>query len=156
METLLRTDPANRILLVQRIVLALVIAPHGAQKLLGWFGGGGFSETMEFFTGAMDIPAPIAFLVVVGESAGALLLAVGLFARVAAFGITAIMLGAIALSHAEFGFFMNWFGQKQGEGFEFHLLALGLSVPLLLWGGGARALDTQVLARLGINRRSSP
>jgi putative oxidoreductase len=146
MKRFLMTDEGNTVLLVQRLVLALVMLPHGAQKLLGWFGGYGFSGTMGFFTGTMHIPAPLALLVILGEFFGPLLLALGLLSRLASLGLTAIMLGAIFMSHAQYGFFMNWFGNQQGEGFEFHLLVLALSVPLLIWGGGKASLDG-VLAR---------
>jgi putative oxidoreductase len=56
------------------------------------------------------------------------------------------MLGAVATVHAPNGFFMNWFGNQAGEGFEFHLLALALVISLLLQGGGRASLD-QRLAR---------
>ena len=148
MERFLTTDPTNRILFAQRLVLAAVMLPHGAQKLLGLFGGHGFEGTMGYFTGSLGIPAPIALLVILGESFGPILLALGLGTRLAAFGVTAIMLGAAA-THVPYGFFMDWFGAQGGEGFEYHLLALALSVPLLIAGGGAAALDTVLARRLG-------
>jgi putative oxidoreductase len=146
MNRFLKTDEGSAVLMLQRLALAAVMFPHGAQKLLGWYGGYGFSGTLGFFTDTMHIPAPIALLVILGEAFGPLLLALGLFSRLAALGITSIMLGAIFMSHAQHGFFMNWFGNQGGEGFEFHLLALALSVPVLIWGGGKAALDS-VLAR---------
>jgi putative oxidoreductase len=149
MNRFLQTDEQSTGLFVQRIVLALVMLPHGAQKLLGWFGGYGFSGTMGFFTDTMHIPAPIAFLVILGESIGAVMLAFGLATRLSAFGISAIMLGAMLMTHAQHGFFMNWFGAQQGEGIEFHLLALALSLPLMIWGGGRYAVDSLVQRRLG-------
>ncbi|MFT3925780.1 MAG: DoxX family protein [Myxococcales bacterium] len=144
MQRLLTTNESTQ-LLVQRAVLALVIWPHGAQKLLGWYGGFGFEASMNFLTGPEHVPSMLALLVVLGESLGALLLAFGLFTRVAAFGISAIMLGAVYLVHWTNGFFMNWFGNQSGEGFEFHLLALALSLPLMWRGGGRYAADTRVL-----------
>lgn len=42
--------------LVLRLTLGLVLLPHGAQKLLGWFGGFGFDGTMGFFTQKMGLP----------------------------------------------------------------------------------------------------
>jgi putative oxidoreductase len=139
---LLSTDSSNSALFGQRLLLALVMFPHGAQKLLGWFGGYGFDGTMSFFTDSMHLPAPIAFLVIIGEFFGPLLLALGLGTRLAAFAISAIMLGAILTTHLQVGFFMNWFGSQQGEGYEFHLLALALSTALMIWGGGRHALDS--------------
>src|SRR5690349_12745834 len=95
-------------LTVQRILVALVMFPHGAQKLLGWYGGYGFSGTLGFFA-TLHIPTLLGVLVIVGESVGALALALGLATRLAAFGISAAMLGAMLMVHAPNGFFMNWF-----------------------------------------------
>jgi putative oxidoreductase len=132
----------SRILLAQRALLGAVMFPHGAQKLLGWFGGYGFSGTFHFFTGTMHIPAVLAVLVILAESFGAFALILGLGARVAAAGIAAVMVGAVITTHGANGFFMNWFGNQKGEGFEYHLLALALALPLVLKGGGAFALDS--------------
>lgn len=126
---------------VLRIGLGLVMFPHGAQKLLGWFGGPGFSGTMNAFTNSLNIPAPIAFLVIVGEFVASILLLTGLFTRIAALTVAAIMLGAIFIVHAPFGFFMNWSGAQGGEGFEFHLLALTLAIGVFIGGGGAGSID---------------
>jgi putative oxidoreductase len=156
MNRFFQTDQQSWVLFVQRVVLALVMLPHGAQKLLGWFGGYGFSGTMGFFTDTMHIPAPIALLVILGESIGAVMLALGLGTRLSAFGISAIMAGAILTSHAQHGFFMNWFGNQQGEGIEFHLLALALGVPLLIWGGGRYAMDSLVERQLGTSPVLTP
>lgn len=135
------TDAQNRALLFQRAVLGLVMFPHGAQKLLGWFGGYGFAGTMGFFTGTMHLPAAIAFAVILAESFGSIALVFGAGTRLAAFGVASVMLGAILTTHLRVGFFMNWFGAQQGEGFEFHLLALALAVPLVVWGAGAASVD---------------
>jgi len=137
----------DKTLLAQRILLGAVMLPHGAQKLLGWFGGYGFQGTMGYFTGTLHIPSVLAFLVIVSESIGSLGLILGLGTRLAAFGAAATMVGAALLTHVQVGFFMNWFGAQQGEGFEYHLLALGLAVPLVVRGGGAWALDHSLLAR---------
>ena len=156
MNRFFQTDEQSWVLLVQRVVLALVMLPHGAQKLLGWFGGYGFSGTMGFFTETMHIPAPVALLVILGESIGAVMLALGLGTRLSALGISAIMAGAMLTSHAQHGFFMNWFGNQQGEGIEFHLLALALAVPLLIWGGGRYAMDSLVQRQLGASTVLTP
>ena len=148
MKNLFATDTHNSILTLQRALLGAVMFPHGAQKLLGWFGGYGFDGTMKFFTDTLHVPAPLALLVILGESIGALALIAGLGTRVAAFGISAIMLGAVLTTHGSVGFFMNWYGAQGGEGYEYHLLALALSVPLVIWGGGRYALDSWVRARL--------
>ena len=126
---------------VLRLVLGIVFFAHGAQKMLGWFGGYGFSGTMGFFTGILHIPAVFAFLAIAAEFFGGLGLILGLFTRVAAFGIFCNMLVAIAIVHHQFGFFMNWAGTQKGEGFEFHLLALAITVFLMIRGAGAASAD---------------
>ncbi len=127
--------------LIARITLGLVMFPHGAQKVLGWFGGHGFAGTMGFFTGTMHIPALFAFLAILAEFAGSLGLIVGLLSRVAAFGIVSVMVVAIATVHVANGFFMNWMGTQKGEGFEYHLLAIGLGLIVIIYGGGKASLD---------------
>jgi putative oxidoreductase len=122
-------------------MLGIVIFAHGAQKLLGWFGGNGFSGTMGFFTNVMHLPWLIAFLVIIGESLGSLALIAGLLTRFTAASFIVIMLGAIATSHWPQGFFMNWFGKQQGEGFEYHLLVIGMSAALLIAGAGKWSVD---------------
>lgn len=129
------------VLLFQRIVLGLVIFPHGAQKLLGWFGGSGFDGTMGYLTGMVGVPYAVALLVIIGEFFGALGLIVGLGTRLAAFGVAAVMVGAMATTHLKVGFFMNWSGQQAGEGYEYHLIALALALPLIVKGAGAASLD---------------
>jgi putative oxidoreductase len=147
MKMFLQTDKGNWALTTQRIMLGALIFPHGAQKLFGWFGGYGYSGTMTFFTEVMHLPSVIAFLVIMGESIGALLLVLGLATRLSALGISLIMLGAIFTSHLPFGFFMNWFGAQKGEGFEYHLLVLALSIPLVFLGGGTASLDSAFTER---------
>src|SRR5215469_18464476 len=119
------------VLTVLRVVLGAVFFVHGAQKMLGWFGGFGFHGTMGFFTQQIGIPAPLAFLAIAAEFFGGLGLVAGLLSRVAAFGIAVNMLVAIRLVHFANGFFMNWAGTQKGEGFEYHLLALALLVAVL-------------------------
>ena len=131
-------DAATAIL---RLALGVVFFAHGAQKMLGWFGGSGFSGTMSFFTETMHIPAVLAFLAIAAEFFGGLGLIVGLLSRVAALGITVNMVVAIAMVHHQFGFFMNWFGAQKGEGYEYHLLVIAMAVLVILRGAGAVSLD---------------
>ncbi len=140
LEWLLQTD-SGVVGLVLRFTLAVVIFPHGAQKVLGWFGGHGFKNTMKFFTDS-GIPAVFALLALAAEFLGPLGLVVGLLTRVAAFGIACVMLVAIITVHWPYGFFMNWFGNQKGEGFEFHLLALGIAIALIIGGAGAWSVDS--------------
>lgn len=123
-----------------RLAAGIVMFPHGAQKVLGWFGGGGFSGTMDALTG-MGLPSVVAFLVIIGEFLGSLGLILGALSRLAAGGVAVIMLGAVFMVHSTHGFFMNWYGSQQGEGFEYHLLMLGLTLIVLIKGGGAWSVD---------------
>jgi putative oxidoreductase len=134
--------------LALRLTLAVVMFPHGAQKALGWFGGHGWSGTMGFLTGTAGLPSPFAALLILLEFLGPLALLAGLGTRVVALGFVAVMLGAITTVHAEHGFFMNWFGAQKGEGFEYHLLVIGVAAGLLLAGGGRWSLDSR-LAKTG-------
>jgi putative oxidoreductase len=126
---------------VLRLVLGIVSFAHGAQKMLGWFGGYGCTGTMGFFTRMMHVPAVFAFLAIAAEFFGGLGLIFGLFTRVAAFGILCNMLVAVAMVHHQFGFFLNWAGTQKGEGFEFHLLALAITVFLMIRGAGVASAD---------------
>ena len=148
MYRLFRTDEAWTGLIL-RLTLGLVMFPHGAQKLLGVYGGFGFSGTMGFFTETMHLPWVVAFLVIVGESFGSLALLAGLLTRFTAASLGVIMAGAIVTTHLPHGFFMNWFGKQQGEGFEYHLLVIGIAAALLVTGGGRWSADGAMAKRLG-------
>jgi putative oxidoreductase len=127
-----------------RLALGVTFFMHGAQKMLGWFGGYGFHATMGTFTHYLGIPAPLAFLAICAEFFGGLGLLVGLLSRVAALGIMVNMLVAIATVHHVNGFFMNWTGQQKGEGFEFHILAIALAIIVLVKGSGAVSIDRAI------------
>ena len=127
-------------LTILRMVLGVVFFAHGAQKMLGWFGGYGFHATIGSFE-HMGMAAPVAFLVICAEFFGGLGLIVGLLTRIAALGIGGEMIGAIFMVHLQNGFFMNWMGTQKGEGVEYHLLALAMAAALLLRGAGAFSLD---------------
>jgi putative oxidoreductase len=128
-------------LTVLRVVMGVVFFAHGSQKALGWFGGYGFSGTMNFFTQQMHIPAVFAFLAICAEFLGGMGLILGLLGRVAVFGIACNMVVAVLTVHAANGLFMNWTGQQKGEGFEFHMLALAIAVVLMIRGSGALSVD---------------
>ena len=124
-----------------RLVMGVIFLAHGAQKALGWFGGYGFSGTMGFFTQQMHIPAVFAFLAICAEFLGGIGLILGTLGRIAAFGIACNMVVAMLMVHISNGLFMNWSGQQKGEGFEFHLLALAITVVLMVRGSGALSVD---------------
>ena len=146
---LFTTAQDDRTATLLRVTLGLVMAAHGAQKLLGWFGGYGPGATIGFFAQQLGMPAAFTVLVIVAECFGGLGLALGLLTRVGAAGIAAVMVGAVALVHGKVGFFMNWSGQLQGEGFEYHLLAIAIAAALIVRGGGWASLDAVIARRLG-------
>ena len=123
------------------IAIVIVIFPHGAQKLLSLFGGYGFTGTMKFFTGAVGFPWVIGLFVILLEFFGSLLLILGLGSRIIATCMIALAIGIIFTSHIQNGFFMNWFGNQKGEGYEYFLLLIGLSAALLLSGSGKLSFD---------------
>ena len=143
LDKLFQTD-ANWAITIVRIVLGVVIFAHGAQKMLGWFGGYGFSGTMGFFTKTLGVPAPFAFLAICAEFFGGLGLILGLLSRLAALGIGVNMLVAIAMVHRQFGLFANWSGTQKGEGYEFHLLVLAIVLAIIVQGAGALSLDRAI------------
>jgi len=131
-------DDAGR--LIVRLALGIVFFPHGAQKLLGWFGGGGYAATMEGMT-KMGLPAAVVFLVIFCEFFGSLSLITGFLGRLGALGILCVMVGAILTVHLPNGFFMNWMGNQKGEGVEYHILAIGMALAILIKGSGALSID---------------
>jgi putative oxidoreductase len=140
MKKILQTNE-NTTATIIRVVLGLILFPHGAQKLLGWFGGYGFNGTMGFLTGTAGLPWIIAFLVIAIEFFGALALIFGFATRVIAAGIISLFTGIILTSHLPNGFFMNWSGDLKGEGYEYHLLVIGMAIALLVSGAGKWSVD---------------
>ena len=129
-----------------RLTLGVVMFPHGAQKMLGWFGGQGFAATMGGFE-HQGIPAVFACLAILAEFLGGLGLIVGLLSRIAAFGILCNMVVAVLRVHASNGLFMNWTGTHKGEGFEYHLLAIAMAIVVMAAGAGAWSLDRWLARR---------
>ncbi len=118
-----------------------MIFPHGAQKLLGWFGGYGFTGTMQFFTGSMHIPWIFALLAILAEFFGGVLLILGLLTRPAAAIVGINLLVAMFFGPIHNGFFMNWAGNQKGEGVEFFVLVFGIALALVIQGGGKCSFD---------------
>ncbi len=137
MRPLLQTPPDSTLTWL-RLSLGLIMLPHGAQKLLGWFGGSGFSGTIGFFESQLGLPPVLTLLVILTESVGALLLILGLGGRFAAAALIANMIGAILLVNAPNGFFWT------AQGFEFPLLIILVSLVLVVRGSGAWSLDRQL------------
>lgn len=128
--------------LVARLVLGLVMLPHGTQHALGWFGGYGFHGTLGWMTDTLGFPAPLAAIAIVVELLAPVALVLGLGGRLAAAGIFGLMVGA-ASTHLPNGFFMNWFGALAPgvEGYEYHLIALALAAVVVIEGSGALSID---------------
>ena len=126
---------------VLRVVLGIVFFAHGAQLMLGWFGGYGLHGSMQFFTGVLHIPAVLAFAAIAAEFFGGIALIAGFLTRLAALAIAVDMLVAVFMVHLRVGFFMNWFGTQKGEGYEYHLLAIAIAFFLAIQGAGALSLD---------------
>lgn len=141
-------------LFIGRLVLSTVIAGHGFQKLFGWFGGYGFDATVNFFTSTVGLPYIVAVLIILTETAGMIALAAGLFSRILSVSLILILFGAIFTVHGAQGFFMNWSGAQGGEGYEYHLLAIGLASVISVNGSGKISLDALIRARL--SKTTSP
>ncbi len=133
---------------VLRVALGAIMFPHGAQKLLGWFGGRGYEATVQGFVNGQHIPEILAIAVIMAESVGAVALVAGFFTRLAALAIGIDMTVAIILVHWKNGFFMNWSGKAAGEGFEYHLLMIAIALALILKGGGRWSVDGTAAKRL--------
>jgi len=133
---------------ILRVTLGAVMLPHGAQKALGLFHGYGFAATVKYFVEQIQLPRPLAVVVILLEAFGAVALLFGAFTRAAALGIGVVMMGAIFTVHLPFGFFMNWFGNQGGEGYEYHLLVLGIVAAIVIGGGGKGSVDRAVARAL--------
>lgn len=137
---LLKTKP-NIGFGITRLTLGLVMFPHGAQKLLGAFGGYGYSATMHSFTEQMGLPSLVAFSIIMIEFFGSLFLILGFLSRFWALALTGMFVGIIYTTQWQHGFFMNWFGNQAGEGYEYSLLIIGLAFATLVNGSGKWSLD---------------
>ncbi|WP_407478812.1 DoxX family protein [Elizabethkingia miricola] len=138
--------------LVLRLSLGVVFIPHGLQKTFGLFGGMGFSDTLHLFTEKMGLPWIVALLVILIEFLGSLCFLIGFATRFWAVAFTGLMLGIMMTSHLENGFFMNWFGNQKGEGCQFDLLAIGISVALFIEGSGRFSIDKFLLKNILKNK----
>jgi putative oxidoreductase len=150
----LLATPDDRVATLLRVVLGLVIIPHGLQKAFGLFGGYGWAGTMGYFTGQLHIPYALGALAIAAEVLGGLGLIVGLLGRVAAVGVASVMAVAALMQHRTNGFFMNWSGQQAGEGYEYHVLAFAIALAVVVRGSGAASLDRVLADRLARPRRA--
>ena len=122
-----------------RFITGLVLMPHGAGKLFGWFGGRGIEGTAAGFARLGLEPAlPLATVVGVTEFFGGLLIAIGLLTRPAAIGVVVIMAVAVFQVHLKNGFF--WFN----GGYEYPLLWGVVALAIVFCGGGALSEDRKI------------
>jgi putative oxidoreductase len=147
---ILKTDNSPAQMFI-RVALAVVIFPHGAQKVLGWFGGAGLEKTLQSFS-QMGFPVWATILLMMVESVGALLLVAGFLTRLWALGIGTAIAVCMLKFHVQYGFFMNWLNQQKGEGYEYHILVLGIALALVIKGGGMLSVD-RAIANRGNRRR---
>ncbi|MEO9484010.1 MAG: DoxX family protein [Ekhidna sp.] len=131
-----------------RLTLGIVLFPHGAQKMLGLFGGYGFEGTIDVFTNQMHLPWIVAFAVIMIEFFGSIFLILGFASRLWSLAIVGLFTGIVFTTHLEHGFFMNWYGNQAGEGYEYALLIIGIAVAVLINGSGKYALDSQLVKLL--------
>lgn len=148
MKKVLLTDPASWTALIARITLGITIFPHGAQKLLGWFGGHGFDGTMNYFTEVLGLPYLVALATILIEFFGSLFLIAGFLTRLVAFAIFGLFIGVTAINLKN-GFFMNWTGAQSGEGVEYFILLFGLTAISILLGAGKASIDA-LLVKKGV------
>ncbi|MEN0053823.1 MAG: DoxX family protein [Mucilaginibacter sp.] len=135
-----RTDSTKMVPLILRIAFFIVMFPHGAQLLAGWFGGYGYTASMGFFS-SIGIPYVVGIMVIILEFFGSIGILLGLFTRFIAIASLCLVLGMILIVHIHVGFFMNWNGNIKGEGFEYHILMISMLLSLAIAGGGKDSLD---------------
>lgn len=139
--------------LLLRLSLGVIFFAHGAQKVLGWFGGYGWAGTMQFFTQTLHIPATLAAVAFLTEFLGGIALLLGFATRWAALLIAGEMVVAALRVHVQNGFFMNWANAPDvGHGIEMNLALIGAALALVITGSGGLSLD-RVLARTGCLKR---
>jgi putative oxidoreductase len=127
-----------------RLALGIIFIAHGAQKVLGVWGGPGWSGSIQFL-GQMGIPPALAIIAMLTELLGGIAIILGLLTRLAALGLTINMLVAAYMVHLPNGFFINFAcSPDRGHGVEFNLALIGLSLALFIWGGGNLSIDQAI------------
>ena len=121
-----------------RVAAGLLLVPHGAQKLFGWFGGYGVDATGQFFAAKLGLPSSLALVAGLIEFGGGLMLALGLATRAVAALVAGLMAVAVFQVHLGNGFFWT-----QG-GFEYPLLWGVVALAFAIRGGGRHSLDALI------------
>jgi len=144
MEHLFATYPSWSMLVI-RLGLGIVFFAHGAQKVLGWFGGHGLKGTIGYFQQALKIPPALTILAALTEFLGGIALIVGFLGRPAALGLIVVMLVAIAKVHSANGFFVNWSLQPgKGHGYEMNFALIAMAVAVVIAGAGMLSIDRMI------------
>jgi putative oxidoreductase len=152
---IITTDNSSNWLLL-RVALGIVMLGHGLQKALGWFGGFGWDGSMHYFTDFVGLPSPLAAFVIFIESLGAVLLILGVAGRINAALMGIVIIGALFVDHLPNGFFMNWLNTQKGEGIEFDLLFVAISVVLTINGSGKFSVDRWLYKKRAGNKKANP
>jgi putative oxidoreductase len=147
-QKILQTD-ASYVYLFLRLVAGVIIFPYGMQKLLGWFddfgGGVGIRASLAQFKNK-NIPPFFAWLVIIGQSLGSILLITGFAGRIVAAANFLIFAGAL-VNHLPDGWVMNWTGKKRGEGIEYFIMLLSLLLIIIINGSGAVSVDLWLIEK---------
>ena len=144
MEHVFATYPSWSLLVI-RLGLGIIFFAHGAQKVLGWFGGHGLKGTIGYFQQALKIPPALTVLDALTEFLGGIALIVGFLGRPTAVGLIIVMLVAIAKVHGANGFFINWAMQPgKGHGFEMNFALIAMALAVLIGGAGIFSIDRMI------------
>jgi putative oxidoreductase len=141
MKQLILNSSLDWVSIILRLTTGFIMLPHGFQKAFGFFGGFGFKASMHYFTVTMNLPWVISFAVIFFEVIGSIGLIAGAFSRIWAFGLIIVMMGAIITTNGKNGLFMNWYGNQSGEGYEYHLLFIGICLAIVICGSGKFSID---------------
>jgi putative oxidoreductase len=136
------------LLLLLRSVLGIVMFAHGAQKMLGIWGGHGVQETLDSWEKWFNLHPVVTFLVILSEFVGGIFLILGFMTRLCAIATLTVMTGAVYLAKHYNHFYMNWYAEPRGEGFEYHLLVASIAISLTAVGGGKFSVDRAIANRI--------
>lgn len=130
--------------IILRVALGIIFFTHGAQKLLGWFGGFGFDATVKFFQTQLGIPPVLVVVVTLVEFLGGIFLLLGMLTRVFSVLIAIDMLVALLIAHLPQGFFIA----RGKVGFEYVFTLLFVALYLAINGAGTLSLDRLIRDRV--------
>lgn len=121
-----------------RATAGLLLVPHGAQKLFGWFGGYGLEATGQFFATKLGLPASFALIAGLIEFVGGFALALGFLTRPVAALVAGVMAVAAVQVHLPAGFFWT------SGGYEYPLLWGVVALVFAINGGGRYSVDAAI------------